>query len=132
MLPPRYGYQPAKGGGGELHRKDADSCRAAPRGAGGVDTVRGLSGSVRGVLPAVPPCPFPFPGCGRDDAAEKGGQASRLISTGQLKPLPVLHFRPIDPVVYREPSDPAEAGKGDLIFGGAWRLDAFSAYPFAA
>ena len=62
---------------------------------------------------------------------EKGGQASRLISTGRLRLLPALHLRPIYPVVSREPSVPAEAGRGDLVFGGAWRLDAFSAYPFA-
>ena len=33
---------------------------------------------------------------------KKGGQASRLISTGKLKPLLTLHLRPIDPVVFRE------------------------------
>ena len=61
---------------------------------------------------------------------EKGGQASRLISTGRLKRLPVLHLRPIDPVVFREPLV-LLAEEGDLVFRKAWRLDAFSAYPFA-
>jgi len=74
--------------------------------------------------------------------------------------LPALHLRPIDPVIFREPSvqpltsfqclpaafggsvhrSPGSGGRrwsevsgwmGDLVFGGAWRLDAFSAYPFA-
>ncbi len=59
-----------------------------------------------------------------------GGQASRQISTGQLKPSPVLHLLPIDPVVFRVPSV-CLAAKGDLVFRGGWRLDAFSASPFA-
>ena len=81
---------------------------------------------LRARAPAVPP------GGERPSRAGKsGGQAARLISTGQLKALPLLHLRPIDPVVFREPSVPL-VREGDLIFGGAWRLDAFSAYPFAA
>ena len=60
-----------------------------------------------------------------------GGQASRLISTGRLKPSPVLHLLPIDPVVFRVPSVPL-AREGDLVFRGVWRLDAFSASPSAA
>jgi len=32
-------------------------------------------------------------------------------------------------VVYRGPSGPC--GQGRIISGGAWRLDAFSAYPSA-
>jgi len=45
--------------------------------------------------------------------------------------LRVLHSQPIYPVVFRGPSVVPEGTKGYLIFGGAWRLDAFSAYPFA-
>ena len=32
-----------------------------------------------------------------------GGQASRLISTGSLRPSPALHVLPIDPVFFRVP-----------------------------
>src|SRR5690554_5186918 len=51
----------------------------------------------------------------------------RPISTGWLRTLLSLHFRPIDLVIY-EGSYPLEA-VGDLILGWASRLDAFSAYP---
>ena len=59
---------------------------------------------------------------------KKGGQASRLISTGKLNALLRLHRRPIEVVVFNLPL--VHYWKGYLIFGGAWRLDAFSAYPF--
>jgi len=47
-----------------------------------------------------------------------------------LKPSRALRTRPVDPVVSRGPSGPCGAGR--RVSGGAWRLDAFSAYPFAA
>ena len=52
---------------------------------------------------------------------EKGGQAARLISIGWLKPLRVLHLRPIDPVVFREPSDALRRGRPCLRDGLALR-----------
>ncbi len=55
------------------------------------------------------------------------GQASRVISTGRLNVSPRLHLQPINLVVYQDPSAPE--GEGNLIFGRASRLDAFSAYP---
>jgi hypothetical protein len=58
----------------------------------------------------------------------RGNQAARVISTGRLNALPRLHVRPINLVVYQDPAVPF--GTGDLILGRAWRLDAFSAYPF--
>ena len=61
-------------------------------------------------------------------ANEDYGQASRPISTGKLKTLLLLHFRPINLVVSEGPS--AAEAEGYLIFGWASRLDAFSAYPF--
>ena len=66
-----------------------------------------------------------------DDAIIKkeGGQASRLISTGQLNTLLCLHLQPIEVVVFNLPLE--DIVLGYLVFGGAWRLDAFSAYPFA-
>ena len=66
-------------------------------------------------------------------SAGKSGQACRPISTGRLNTLPCLHLRPIYPVVFRGPSTwPPEGGqRGNLVFGLAWRLDAFSAYPVA-
>jgi hypothetical protein len=48
------------------------------------------------------------------------------VSTGRLRPLLTFHLRPIDPVVFREPS-PLRAG--DLFSRGVSRLDAFSVYP---
>ena len=49
------------------------------------------------------------------------------VSTGQLKRLPALHTRPIDLVIFQEPSFPE--GTGGLILRRASRLDAFSVYP---
>ncbi len=48
------------------------------------------------------------------------------VSTGQLRRLPALHTRPIDPVVFREPSARRQGG---LVLRGVSRLDAFSVYP---
>ena len=47
---------------------------------------------------------------------------------GKLNTLLCLHRHPIKVVVYNLPSAPC--GEGYLVFGWAWRLDAFSAYPF--
>ena len=52
----------------------------------------------------------------------------RSISTGQLKMLPSLHFRPINQVIFL--GSYFQSGMGDLILEKASRLDAFSAYPF--
>ena len=49
------------------------------------------------------------------------------VSTGQLRRLPAVHTRPIDLVVFQEPSQPNAAG--NLILERASRLDAFSVYP---
>ena len=57
------------------------------------------------------------------------GQASRLISIARLNLLPDLHLRPIYLVIYKEPSGGFNP-TGYLVLEGAWRLDAFSAYPF--
>ena len=46
------------------------------------------------------------------------------ISIGWLSALLRLHRRPIKVVVFHPPSLPC--GRGDLVFGEAWRLDAFS------
>ena len=54
---------------------------------------------------------------------ERRNQAYRMISTGKLNPLLNLHYQPINVVVYHDP-------QGEFILGGAWRLDAFSAYLF--
>src|SRR6516165_2704149 len=59
---------------------------------------------------------------------ERMNAAKRLaVSTGQLKRLPALHTRPIDLVIFQEPSFPE--GTGGLILRRASRLDAFSVYP---
>ena len=59
----------------------------------------------------------------------KKSQATRLISTGQLKPSRALHLLPIKVVVFNLPLVRL-ATEGNLILEEAWRLDAFSAYPF--
>src|SRR5437660_6656636 len=56
------------------------------------------------------------------------GAAKRLaVSTGRLKRLPAVHVRPIDLVVFQEPSRSKTAG--DLVLRRVSRLDAFSVYP---
>ena len=57
------------------------------------------------------------------------GQASRAISTGKLHALLRFHTRPINVVVFDDPSGTSRV-QGDLILRGASRLDAFSGYPF--
>ena len=57
------------------------------------------------------------------------GQASRPISTSKLKALRLVHTWPINHVIYVG-SLVRINRKGYLILGGAWHLDAFSAYPF--
>ena len=52
----------------------------------------------------------------------------RPVSTGQLRPLRGLHFRPINPVVWLGALPPG--GVGGLILRRASRLDAFSGYLF--
>ena len=56
------------------------------------------------------------------------GQVSRAISTGQLSALLRVHTRPINHVVFVGPSGESSS-QGDLVLGGASRLDAFSGYP---
>ncbi len=60
---------------------------------------------------------------------EKNDQVARQISTGKLNTLLRLHTRPIKVVVCNLPSVRLTA-EGNLILEEAWRLDAFSAYPF--
>ena len=59
---------------------------------------------------------------------KKGGQASRPVSNAKLKALLPVHLHPIELVVFKWSSGIKD--QGHLIFKGAWRLDAFSAYPF--
>ena len=56
------------------------------------------------------------------------GQVSRAISTGQLSALLRVHTRPINHVVFVGPLGESSS-QGDLVLGGASRLDAFSGYP---
>jgi hypothetical protein len=66
--------------------------------------------------------------------SENNGQDARLISTGKLNTSLCVHTRPIKVVVFNLPLVPnpalRRAEKGNLILEEAWRLDAFSAYPF--
>src|SRR5579864_19766 len=59
------------------------------------------------------------------------GKPSRAtIRGGRLKRLPVVHLRPIYPVIYGGSFVPHEEAPGGIILGSASRLDAFSASPF--
>lgn len=62
-----------------------------------------------------------------------GGRGGRIgvvkrsaVRTGRLRRSPAVHSRPIDLVVFQEPSHYCA---GNLVLEGASRLDAFSAYP---
>jgi len=57
-----------------------------------------------------------------------GWSSVLAVRTGRLRRSPAVHFRPIDLVVFQEPSYPL--GNGNLVLKRASRLDAFSAYPF--
>jgi hypothetical protein len=73
--------------------------------------------------------------CSRD-APEGSSRPSRggrigvvkhsAVRTGRLRRSPAVHSRPIDLVVFQEPS---HSRAGNLVLEGASRLDAFSAYP---
>ena len=59
------------------------------------------------------------------------GQADWLISTGKLNPSRDLHTQPIKVVVFDLPTSAILLWrKGYLVLRRAWRLYAFSAYPF--
>ena len=53
------------------------------------------------------------------------GSSPRSISTAQLKRLPALHLRPIDPVVSRGPYPPDESGDGRSNLGVGFALRCF-------
>jgi hypothetical protein len=74
---------------------------------------------------ARPPLGSPAPGSGESPS---GWSSYLAVRTGRLKRSPAVHARPIDLVVFQEPSSRA-IGTGNLISEGASRLDAFSAYP---
>jgi hypothetical protein len=52
-------------------------------------------------------------------------ELSRAIRTARLRRSPGVHLRPIDVVVFHGP-------RGDLVWRGVSRLDAFSGYPVRA
>ena len=57
-----------------------------------------------------------------------GWSSRSAVRTGRLRRSPAVHSRPIDLVVFQEPSSQSEI-TGNLVSEGASRLDAFSAYP---
>jgi hypothetical protein len=59
---------------------------------------------------------------------ESGWPSRSAVRTGRLRRSPAVHSRPIDLVVFQEPSHAIRAG--NLVLKRASRLDAFSAYPF--
>ena len=56
-----------------------------------------------------------------------GWSSDSAVRTGRLRRSRAVHFRPIDLVVFQEPTRNKSAG--NLVLEGASRLDAFSAYP---
>jgi hypothetical protein len=83
-----------------------------------IDRMRSVNDAPRIAWP-VPP----------GEPADGSGWSSRsAVRTGRLRRSPAVHSRPIDLVVFQEPSYPL--GNGNLVLKRASRLDAFSAYPF--
>ena len=67
--------------------------------------------------------------CALRGGEDGSGWSSRLaLRTGRLRRSPAVHSRPINLVVFQEPSH--RIGAGNLVLRPASRLDAFSAYPF--
>ena len=65
--------------------------------------------------------------CAAPARGRRIGVVKRLaVRTGRLRRSPAVHSRPIDLVVFQEPS---HKRAGNLVLEGASRLDAFSAYP---
>ena len=62
----------------------------------------------------------------RGQRSRSGWSSCLAVRTGRLRRSPAVHVRPIDLVVFQEPTQQAA---GNLILEGASRLDAFSAYP---
>ena len=58
-----------------------------------------------------------------------GWSSVSAVRTGRLRRSLAVHFRPIDLVVFQEPSC-SEKSNGNLVLKRASHLDAFSAYPF--
>ena len=61
----------------------------------------------------------------RDGAVMVRSELDRAIRTARLRRSPGFHLRPIDVVVFHGP-------RGDLVWRGVSRLDAFSGYPVRA
>ena len=92
--------------------------------------------SVRGPPPLVcgggVVCPLLFrPPLGSLGVGGGGGGVCLCwpVSTSRLRPLPVFHVWPIDPVVCWGPSSSTGCCCGDLVLKVVSRLDAFSGYP---
>ena len=113
--------------------RDGNGCRRPARATSQREwTTAQRLGSTRHSVGRTEPhfhtAPLPRPGCARFGKGD-GGEASRPIRNGRLRPSRAFDPRPVNPVVCRGPSGPC--GLGRIISGGAWRLDAFSAYPAA-
>ena len=63
----------------------------------------------------------------REDGGRIGVVKRSAVRTGRLRRSLAVHSRPIDLVVFQEPS---HLRAGNLVLKRASRLDAFSAYPF--
>ena len=102
--------------GDDLTRSRSEPIRVDAGGSLGSDEMLGLEGTI-GLATT-----------GDDPGGGGSGWSSVLaVRTGRLRRSLAVHFRPIDLVVFQEPSYPL--GNGNLVLKRASRLDAFSAYP---
>jgi hypothetical protein len=91
--------------------------------------VSGGAGSVLRAAPGIAPR-LAAAACSGGVAGTAGwrprcSELVRAIRTARLRWLPSFHLRPIDVMVYHGP-------RGDLVWRGVSRLDAFSGYPVRA
>ena len=109
------------GTGDPLRYRHPKTLRSYPQNC----TVRRLQGAQPPKTPGASRCcaaaPLYTPTC-------FAKSSPRPISTGLLHDLRRFHSRPIYLVIFQGPY--SLHGMGDLIFGSASHLDAFSAYPF--
>jgi hypothetical protein len=127
--PPVWSPESCPAGGqagpGTIRRGSVTRASSSRRGRQGVRFVHGCG------PPDRAGCRLPGFGSGpRPRGRRRGGRIGVVkhsaVRTGRLRRSPAVHSRPIDLVVFQEPS---HSRAGNLVLEGASRLDAFSAYP---
>jgi hypothetical protein len=130
--PPLAGGHPGPPGRGEscrssaiagLQRPSADGARRMGRSRAASIPPGGIEAACAIAFVRIRPGLGPMAGVG----GGSGWSSRSAVRTGRLRRSPAVHSRPIDLVVFQEPSGPMV--HGSLVSEGASRLDAFSAYP---